>query len=426
MQQILVNPIAAMMQGQQAAGQVGDMRRQNALRQLYEQQGAGIAQGDPQAINALAQFDPMAAAQLNQQRNALDMRREEMGMRRADFDMRRQNMASDNARQDQRLEFDRERLDMTRQQAKQAAAEHVAKMSAAERQQEIDKISNGLKGAIRFYEAGDEAGFSRYIQGLGLDPADHPFEQFPEVAARYDGVLKALKEAKDVRTGPEPADEYGRYMQEQQAAGQEPLGRIEYAQAKKGREVVYGPDGQPILERGPGSAPPKLTVDAAKNTGYLIRTQKANEILNDLEVQGTRFGQQNLDKLPLGTGNYLRDSDFQRFDQARRDFINAILRRESGAVISDSEFENGNQQYFPVPGDEDAVIEQKRANRESAIEGLRVGSGEGAAYAAQQAPKQTANDFSAMSAEDLVAVDVDGLSPEQLQAFITAAERAGQ
>jgi hypothetical protein len=128
---------------------------------------------------------------------------------------------------------------------------------------------------------------------------------------------------------------------------------------------------------------PDLNVDQGKNTGFLLRMEESQNVLSSLEDQGSRFAQQNLDKVPLGIGNYLRDADFQRFDQARRDFVNALLRRESGAVISDQEFANAEQQYFPVPGDTPEVIEQKRKNRQSAIEGIRASSGAGAAYIEQ-------------------------------------------
>lgn len=60
----------------------------------------------------------------------------------------------------------------------------------------------------------------------------------------------------------------------------------------------------------------------------------------------------------------------QKVEQAQRNFINSVLRRESGAVISDSEFANARQQYFPQPGDTPEVIAQKRQNRESSIQGL--------------------------------------------------------
>ena len=77
-------------------------------------------------------------------------------------------------------------------------------------------------------------------------------------------------------------------------------------------------------------------------------------------------------------GNFLRTSEGQRYDQAKRDFINAILRPASGAVIGESEFASAEKQYFPQPGDTPEVIAQKRQNRQTAIMGLKVASGPGA------------------------------------------------
>jgi hypothetical protein len=64
-------------------------------------------------------------------------------------------------------------------------------------------------------------------------------------------------------------------------------------------------------------------------------------------------------------------SNQQAVEQAQRNFVNAVLRQESGAVISDAEFENAKKQYFPQPGDDKKVIEQKRANRKAAIVGFK-------------------------------------------------------
>ena len=62
---------------------------------------------------------------------------------------------------------------------------------------------------------------------------------------------------------------------------------------------------------------------------------------------------------------YLFKSDkFKQIEQAQRDFINAVLRRESGAVIGEQEFENARLQYFPQPGDTPKVVKQKQKNRE--------------------------------------------------------------
>lgn len=60
----------------------------------------------------------------------------------------------------------------------------------------------------------------------------------------------------------------------------------------------------------------------------------------------------------------------QQVEQAQRDFINAVLRRESGAVIGEDEFSNAKQQYFPQAGDGPEVIKQKARNRQLAIDGI--------------------------------------------------------
>jgi hypothetical protein len=79
--------------------------------------------------------------------------------------------------------------------------------------------------------------------------------------------------------------------------------------------------------------------------------------------------------------NMTLSANSQRAEQAQRDFVNAVLRLESGAAISQSEFDNARKQYFPQPGDGPAVITQKAQNRQMAIRGLlanaRPGSVEG-------------------------------------------------
>jgi hypothetical protein len=73
--------------------------------------------------------------------------------------------------------------------------------------------------------------------------------------------------------------------------------------------------------------------------------------------------------------NKMLDPNDQKAEQAQRNFINAVLRRESGATIQPYEFDNANMQYFPQEGDSQEVLVQKRANRREAIEGLKKAAG---------------------------------------------------
>jgi hypothetical protein len=249
----------------------------------------------------------------------------------------------------------------------------------------------------------DVLSFGAQAQNSGprrLTAEEYLWSQGPDSGLSKEGqanvkLMWEMQQARDAANKPAaPADEYGRYVEASNQRGEPPMDRFEFAKAmadaKRGDgTTVYDPvTGKPLVQIGGrnGAMPTDLSVDAGKNTGYLIRTQASNKILDKFEDQGLRWGQQSLEKVPMGLGNLARDSEFQQFDQARRDFINAILRRESGAVISETEFENGNLQYFPVPGDQQPVIDQKRKNRENAIEGIRVGSGAGAAYVDEMNP----------------------------------------
>lgn len=118
----------------------------------------------------------------------------------------------------------------------------------------------------------------------------------------------------------------------------------------------------------------KVTNDQANAALFAGRMKAANEIVNDPKVwqSGTGWGgamNKTLDAIPVA-GNAMVSSNYQQYRQAQDDFINAVLRRESGAAISQSEYTHAYKQYFPQPGDGDEVIRQKAANRENAIKGI--------------------------------------------------------
>ena len=134
---------------------------------------------------------------------------------------------------------------------------------------------------------------------------------------------------------------------------------------KKGMGVRVRPDG--TVEFVQGGDLPSLTEAQSNALVFSQRMRQSNDVLNDLESQGTSLGQSLASKIPLA-GNYLLSDEYQRYDQARRNFVNAVLRKESGAAIAESEFANAEKQYFPVPGDSEAVIAQKKRNRELAMQ----------------------------------------------------------
>ena len=76
-----------------------------------------------------------------------------------------------------------------------------------------------------------------------------------------------------------------------------------------------------------------------------------------------------------GTPNILQTNDQQVYRQAQRQFAESLLRRESGAAISQSEQDLVNQQYFAVPGDSPATVKLKQRAREQVVDGMKFGAG---------------------------------------------------
>jgi hypothetical protein len=131
---------------------------------------------------------------------------------------------------------------------------------------------------------------------------------------------------------------------------------------------------QAKLERKP------MTDEQAKAAGFADRMADAEKIIGPMnapgyfETQRAKYG---------GTlGNYTLSPEYQKFSQAKRNFVNAVLRRESGAVINPDEFVNADLQYFPQPGEGKEVIAQKAQNRAAAYAGMVRSAGQ--SYSSKQ------------------------------------------
>lgn len=129
-----------------------------------------------------------------------------------------------------------------------------------------------------------------------------------------------------------------------------------------------------------------FTEGQSNAAGFADRIAQASPLIDQYAKASMDPVQRTLDAVPL-VGNYLVNDDYQSADQAKRNFINAQLRRESGAVISPGEFKNADLQYFPVPGDSEQVLAQKAANRQAALESMQRSAGP--AYAPPAKPVVT-------------------------------------
>jgi hypothetical protein len=144
---------------------------------------------------------------------------------------------------------------------------------------------------------------------------------------------------------------------------------------------AVGPDGTPA-----GSGKP-LSEFQGKSTVFGMRADAASRVIDQVgkggQVQPSLL-KRAAEAVPLvGEGLGMAANQFaspqqQQVEQAQRDFLNSVLRQESGAAISASEFDNARKQYFPQPNDTPEVVAQKQRNREMAINGFRISAGPGA------------------------------------------------
>ena len=143
-----------------------------------------------------------------------------------------------------------------------------------------------------------------------------------------------------------------------------------------------------------------LTESQGNATAFGMRMKESNQLINDLEAKGvsntgivrsTIGGIAGMtpfigDKLQQGVQSSMNvlpgvlggpSSEQQQVDAARKNFVTAVLRKESGAAISPTEFYTEAQKYFPQPGDSSAVIKQKSHARETAIKAMEMQAGPG-------------------------------------------------
>ena len=168
-----------------------------------------------------------------------------------------------------------------------------------------------------------------------------------------------------------------------------PMGGAGIPGARMPAAEVAPVTGTPL--RGKGQA---MTESQSNATAYGMRMKEANATLEDLAKKGVLKGAvieatpfvggalgQALPSVLGGTS-----AAQQQVNQAKSNFITAVLRKESGAVISDSEFDREDKKYFPQINDSPAVVKQKENARKLAIKAIEVQAGPGAKSIQQLQP----------------------------------------
>lgn len=211
----------------------------------------------------------------------------------------------------------------------------------------------------------------------GLDQQKYAAEQAEKNGMALFTHLRQIPEAQRAKAAPALAQQYGVKLSKGDTNPALYTDKaLDVMQAKLGKQgtSITLPDGTTVHQGG------KLTEYQYKAGAYGTRAKEADAIIQTLGSPSL------IEKKLRGTdlGNYMLDDKAQRREQAERNFINAVLRKESGAVISDSEFDNARRQYFQQPGDSPGVLKQKAANRQTTIESLLTEAGQAASMVQQR------------------------------------------
>jgi hypothetical protein len=167
-------------------------------------------------------------------------------------------------------------------------------------------------------------------------------------------------------------------------------GTAEVAYGGTRSNTMTGPDGSTLTM--PDGADPKTwrneitklnaDVAAGKKTEVQAKSEKfgnkmenAEKNMRGVEGEGTSLIGQIASGVPLG--NYVKSAKYQQYEQAKNNFITALLRDESGAAIGTQEFLRYEKELFPQPGDSSSVIAQKAEARRTATDAMKKSAGPG-------------------------------------------------
>lgn len=117
----------------------------------------------------------------------------------------------------------------------------------------------------------------------------------------------------------------------------------------------------------------KLTEQQSKDLIYYNRGLQALETFDPVSAAYASGMDQIASRVP--GGNYVVSEDFQRAKQAGDNFLTSILRKDTGAAITNQEQDIYGRVFLPQPGDKPAVLAQKQEARRQAIDALRGGLG---------------------------------------------------
>jgi hypothetical protein len=118
----------------------------------------------------------------------------------------------------------------------------------------------------------------------------------------------------------------------------------------------------------------KLTEGQSKDVGFYYRGSLANEDLGSIEQSLTQIDQNVAAQ--FGTfGKFYTSPEFKQAKRAASEFLAVILRKDTGAAVTEQEFDLYGPMYLPGPGEDPQTLAAKREARTRALDAIYMGLG---------------------------------------------------
>lgn len=345
-----MNALTGFMQGYGASQQINETKARNALAQAVQTQGPR----SPQAMNALAGVDPIAAMQMSQP------------------DVKAQREAARGL-----------------VQGVLQAPEEIRPQLYAQALQQAQGMGMDLSGVPEQYPGDMQMQAMGALLGMG-DQERSEFERLlqsiPE-GQRQAAIMTRLGLVPDanatLRAGAEPRDPIAALRMRAAEAGLQP-GTPEYSQfmlrggsSDNGRAIDIDPSTGAVSIRegaGVGTMAKPFTEGQSKDVVYATRARGALEAFEPIAEAMTSFGDRAANMDPTGIiRGAVQSDEFQVAQNAGNEFLQAILRKDTGAAITEQEQELYGKTYLPQPGDNEQVLKEKARARRRAIAAIEAG-----------------------------------------------------
>jgi len=183
----------------------------------------------------------------------------------------------------------------------------------------------------------------------------------------------------------------GKTPQQAMTMGMTPEQQAQAASTKRGQDMqaASAAAGQGVTVRGQNmtDARAREMADIARDNkppssseqraaGFWNRATEASRNLDYMEPVIEKMGTAEQFRL-RNAPNFLQTAEGQSINQSQRAFIEAVLRKDSGANIPASEFESLSKTYFPQLGDSNETLKQKQKSRQTQLQSLRAEAGRG-------------------------------------------------